>query len=114
MQLQPLLESNGPAEERRSKARFPLRLGVRYWNLSGEPYQVGAGRTVNVSSNGLLIATEEGMVSAGSRLHLTLEWPYLLHGSTPLQLIVCGRVTRCFRESFAVKLDQYEFKTRKR
>ena len=105
-------ESSTLALERRSKARFPLRLTVRYRILSGGPSQVGAGRTVNMSSCGLLIATDEAMVPAGSRLQLTVDWPFLLHGSTPLQLIVSCRVTRCLREQFAVKLDQYQFKTR--
>jgi hypothetical protein len=102
------------ALERRSKARFPLRLTVRYRTLSGGPTQVGAGRTVNMSSCGLLIATEEAIVRAGSRLQLTVDWPFLLHGLTPLQLIVSCRVTRCLGEEFAVKLDQYQFKTKKR
>ena len=107
-------ESSTLALERRSKARFPLRLSVKYRILSGGPSLIGAGRTVNMSSNGLLIATEEAMVRTGSRLQLTVDWPFLLHGITPLQLIVSCRVTRCLREAFAVKLDQYQFKTRKR
>jgi hypothetical protein len=76
---------------------------------------MGAGRTVNMSSCGLLIASEEeALVSAGSRLQLVVDWPFLLHGVTPLQLVVSCRVTRCLQEEFAVKLDQYQFKTKKR
>ncbi len=76
---------------------------------------MGAGRTVNMSSCGLLIASEEEvLVSAGSRLQLVVDWPFLLHGITPLQLVVSCRVTRCLQEEFAVKLDQYQFKTKKR
>jgi hypothetical protein len=108
------LESTVLALERRSKARFPLRLTVRYHTVSGGPAQGGAGRTVNISSCGLLIATDEAMVRAGSRLQMTLDWPFLLHGVTPLQLVVSCRVTRCLEEEFAVKLDQYQFKTKKR
>jgi hypothetical protein len=101
--------------DRRSRARFPLRLTVRYRNLSGRPSLVGAGRTVNMSSCGLLIAPEEEpLVCTGSRLQLVVDWPFLLHGITPLQLVVDCRVTRCLPEEFAVKLDQYQFKTKKR
>ena len=107
-------ESKNLSMERRSKSRFPLRLAVRYRTVAGEPLQAGAGRTVNVSSGGLLIATEEAIVPTGSRLQLTVDWPFLLHGITPLQLMVSCRVTRCLREEFAVKLDQYQFKTKKR
>jgi len=100
--------------ERRSKARYPLRLGVRYRTLSSGPAFVGVGRTVNMSSCGLLIATEEAKFPAGARLQLAVEWPFLLHGTTPLQLVVSCRVTRCDPEEFAVKLDQYLFRTTKR
>jgi hypothetical protein len=89
-------------------------LGVRYRILSGGPALSGIGRTVNMSSGGLLIASEEIKVNTGSRLQLTVDWPSLLHGSTPLQLIVSCRVTRCLQEEFAVELDQYQFRTKKR
>ncbi len=69
---------------------------------------------MNVSSRGLLIASEEAQVNKGARLQLTVEWPSLLHGITPLQLIVSCRVTRAMPEEFAVELDQYQFRTRKR
>jgi PilZ domain len=100
--------------DRRSKARFPIRLSVRYRTLSAGPALIGAGRTVNISSCGLLIASEEALVRTGARLQLTVDWPFLLHGITPLQLIVSCRVTRCRAEEFAVKLEQYQFKTKKR
>jgi len=101
------------ASERRTKSRFPLRLSVRYRTLAGGPL-IGEGRTVNMSSRGLLIASEEVNVDAGERLQLTVDWPYLLHGVTPLQLIVSCRVTRCHPEEFAVEMDQYQFRTKKR
>jgi hypothetical protein len=75
---------------------------------------IGEGRTVNMSSRGLLIASEEAKVNAGARLQLTVDWPSLLHGITPLQLIVSCRVTRCLKEEFAVEMDQYQFRTKKR
>jgi hypothetical protein len=109
------LESTELRLDRRSRARFPLRLTVRYRSLSSRTLLVGAGRTVNMSSGGLLIASEEeALVSEGSRLQLVVDWPFLLHGITPLQLVVFCRVTRRLPEEFAVKLDQYQFKTKKR
>jgi hypothetical protein len=89
-------------------------LSVRYRTLSGGPSLVGEGRTVNMSSCGLLIASEEAPVPAGARLQLAVDWPFLLHGTTPLQLVVSCRVTRCQPEEFAVSLDQYLFRTKKR
>lgn len=101
--------------ERRSKSRFPIRLGVRYRTLSGSPTLVGEGKTLNMSSCGLLIAPDdEAQVQAGARLQLTVDWPMRLHGTTPLQLIVSCRVTRSDPEEFAVQLEQYLFRTKKR
>jgi hypothetical protein len=102
------------AFERRLKARFPVRLSVRYRTIASGPALIGVGRTVNMSSCGLLIASEQVQPHTGSRLQVTVDWPFLLHGTTPLQLIVSCQVTRCYREQFAVKLEQYQFKTKKR
>lgn len=103
------------AFERRSKLRFPVRLSVRYHTLTGGPSLIGVGRTLNVSSCGLLIALEEpANLRMGARLQMVLDWPFLLHGTTPLQLIVSCRVTRSRPQEFAVRLDQYQFKTKKR
>jgi hypothetical protein len=71
-----------------------------------------------MSSCGLLIASEpmaaeEAQVRTGARLQLTVDWPFRLHGTTPLQLIVSCRVTRSEPEEFAVRLEQYLFRTRK-
>jgi|HubBroStandDraft_4_1064222.scaffolds.fasta_scaffold323538_2 hypothetical protein len=99
--------------ERRSKNRYPVELNVRYCTLSIGPAPVGIGRTLNVSSGGLLIASEQQLVHAGSRLQVRLEWPLLLHGTTPLQLIAVCRVIRCQPAGFAVQLERYQFRTRK-
>lgn len=105
---------NSFSVERRSRARFPLNLGVRYRSLTGNPAMVGEGRTLNMSSCGLLIAPEaDAHVLTGARLQLTVDWPLRLHGTTPLQLIVSCRVTRSDPEEFAVKLEQYLFRTRR-
>jgi hypothetical protein len=109
--MQPNPESS---VERRSKARFPVELNVRYRTLSEGPALVGSGRTVNVSSCGLLIASEKAKVRVGTRLQLTMDWPFLLQEITPLQLVVSCRVTRSRLGEFAVRLDQYQFRTKKR
>ncbi len=102
------------AVERRTKARYPLRLTVRYRTMSDGPALVGVGQTVNMSSCGLLIASDHAPVRAGAKLQLMVDWPFLLHGSTPLQLVASCRVTRCQPEEFAVRLEQYLFHTKKR
>jgi hypothetical protein len=69
---------------------------------------------VNISSGGLLISSKQAPVRAGARLQVIVDWPALLHGSTPLQLIAVCRVTRRLPAEFAVQFDQYQFKTKKR
>jgi len=99
--------------DRRSNARYPVELNVRYRILTNGPALVGVGRTLNVSSRGLLIASEQRIVRDGSRLRVSVEWPSLLNGKTPLQLIAVCRVIRCLPMAFAVKMERYQFRTRK-
>jgi len=100
------------SEDRRLKVRYPVQLRVRYRTLAG-PQLTGAGQTINMSSGGLLIAPEQPCSLAGIRLQLTIEWPLRLHGITPLQLRVACRVVRCDDTLFAVRLESYQFRTRK-
>ena len=104
--------SQDNSSDRRSKARFPVQLNVRYRTLAG-PHVSGTGQTINMSSGGLLIASEHPLVREGTRLQVTLEWPLLLHGMTPLQLIAACQVVRCQDLTFAARLERYQFRTRK-
>ena len=99
--------------ERRFKARYPLELNVRYHTFGKSTVISGEGRTVNVSSSGVLIASSDRMTE-GVRLRLTIEWPSLLNGTTPLQLVTFGRVVRSDESGFAVALEHYQFRTMKR
>lgn len=102
------------ALERRSKARYPVELKVRFRALPSDGIALlGCGRTLNVSSSGLLIATDEPLVKAGSRLHVSMEWPSMLNDKTPLQLIVVCRVIRRQASGFAAVMERYQFRTRK-
>ncbi len=100
-------------QERRSRVRYPIELAARYQTLGrGEPI-TGVGRTLNFSSGGLLITGEE-LLSEGVRLKVTVEWPSLLNGTTPLQLVTVGKVVRSGSSSFAVAFEQYQFRTMSR
>ena len=107
--------SSGKSEEteRRSADRFPIQREVRYRVLSkrssGEPEE-GAGTTINISSNGVLFATE-GVLSAGKRLELSISWPAQLDNKCNLKLVARGRVTRLEQGRAAVEIQQYEFRT---
>ena len=101
-------------EERRSKFRYPLNLSVRFRSLSGSPFS-GAGRTVNVSSRGVLVVLPERAsqheISVAASLEMRIDWPSLLDGKIPLQLLAVGRVIRRGESAFAAAFERYQFRT---
>ncbi|HTA72491.1 MAG TPA: PilZ domain-containing protein [Bryobacteraceae bacterium] len=96
--------------ERRSKARYPVKLTVRYRTVGRHQSVNGVGHTLNMSSGGLLVSAQHE-VSAGSRLEVNVEWPLLLDGAIPLQLVAHGKVVRCGGSMFAISFAQYQFRT---
>jgi hypothetical protein len=99
--------------ERRSKVRFPLELRVRYRSLARRHPVAGTGVVMNMSRSGVLVSSEHA-ISEGARVELNIEWPSLLDGRVPLQVVTVGRVVRCEPSSFAVVLARYQFRTTKK
>ena len=99
--------------ERRSAVRYPIILNARYQRLRKKSNDGGAGRTVDISSGGLLIASAHSIL-VGVRLEVTIEWPALLDGAIELLLVATGRVVRARDASFALEISQHEFRTTKR
>lgn len=98
--------------ERRSKVRFPLSLQVRYRTLWPTP-ATGVGRTVNMSSNGILVEHPH-QLSQGAELELRIEWPLLLEGEIGLQLVATAKVVRSEPSGFAASFVRYQFRTVRR
>jgi hypothetical protein len=44
-------------------------------------------------------------------LEVNVEWPLLLDGAIPLQLVAHGKVVRCGGSMFAISFAQYQFRT---
>ena len=101
------------AHERRVKARFPVELNVRYQILGASSTVSGVGQTVNISSSGMLLACDTH-VPEGSRIKIFVEWPSLLNGTTPLQLITVGTVVRCVAIGISIVFESYQFRTMSR
>lgn len=99
--------------ERRVKARYPVELNVRYQVLCADGPIAGVGQTVNMSSGGMLLACASN-VAEGSRIKLFVEWPSLLNGTTPLQLITVGTVVRSTPYGISVVFESYQFRTMSR
>lgn len=96
--------------ERRAKSRYPIELNVRYQTMGAAGPVAGVGQTVNMSSGGMLISCNKS-IPEGTRLKLFIEWPSLLNGTTPLQLITVGTVVRCTKIGLSLTFEGYQFRT---
>jgi hypothetical protein len=99
--------------DRRVKSRYPLELKVRYQTMGMAGPVAGVGQTINMSSSGMLLACAS-IIPEGTRLKMFVEWPSLLNGTTPLQLLTVGTVVRCTRTGISIVFDSYQFRTRSR
>jgi hypothetical protein len=63
-----------------------------------------------MSSAGVLVASET-QLRPGARVELSIEWPSLLDGQVPLQLVAAGTIVRCEASYFAVRLIRHQFRT---
>lgn len=96
--------------ERRTAVRFPIEQEVRYKIYNRSTIEVGSGRTVNMSSNGVLFTTER-LLTPGERLELAVAWPAQLDNHCPLKLVTTGRVVRSEHGRAAIAIERYEFRT---
>ena len=96
--------------DRRAAVRFPIEQDVRYKIFKGRAVQVGYGKTVNVSSNGILFTTEQPL-SGNERVEVAVNWPAFLDNKCPLKLVTRGRVVRVDEHRAAVAIEHYEFRT---
>jgi hypothetical protein len=97
--------------ERRSDRRYDITLNVR-WKLirRRRVLDSGTGKTLDLSSGGLLIETDRELPS-GLNIELSISWPVLLHNVAPLQLVVSGRVVRTTGQRVGIRMIQHEFRT---
>jgi hypothetical protein len=73
----------------------------------------GLGKTLNISSSGVLF-TSEHELPVGTRLEVSISWPAQLNERCLLNLVARGRVTRHVRGQLALQIQQYEFRTQSR
>jgi hypothetical protein len=97
-------------KERRAKSRYPLRLNVRYQTLETVGRIGGVGQTLNLSSGGVLIHCTS-TIREGARVRVVFEWPSLLNGAIPLQLVTIGTVVRRQGAALAIAFEGYQFRT---
>lgn len=72
--------------------------------------EVGGGKTLNMSSGGVLISTENSLLP-GRRVEMMISWPAQLNNTCPLKLVARGRIVRVENGRAAIEIQQYEFRT---
>jgi CheY-like chemotaxis protein len=103
----------GNGADRRTNARFPCRLAVSYQALEHPFFSgISISETLNISSKGLLFATEEAL-QPGQLLQVSVDWPARLEKQVPLKLVAEGRIVRNVNGLAAMSIDKYEFRTRR-
>ena len=103
----------GNGADRRTNARFPCRLAVSYQALEHPFFSgVATSETLNISSKGLLFATEVAL-QPGQLLQVSVDWPARLENQVPLKLVAEGRIVRNSDGLAAMRIDKYEFRTRR-
>lgn len=108
-------ESDREQADRRSTARYPLELRLRFRELRHGTTCTGDGWSLNVSTRGILVRPEtDATVLLGSKLEIVLEWPILLDGTVCLQLMTIGRVVRSDVRGFGVAIQRHNFRTTKK
>ena len=99
------------SSERRASDRFPIEREMRYRVLHKKTEEEsGQGKTINMSSTGVLFATDQ-MLLPGRKLELAISWPAQLDNACPLKLVARGHVVRVAGGMAAVEIQQYEFRT---
>ena len=105
------MESRFSQEDRRTAERFPIEREIRYRLLSTKGSETaGSGRTINMSSGGVLFTAEKVLVP-GKSLEVSVSWPAQLNAKCGLRLVARGRVIRCEAGKAALQIQQYEFRT---
>jgi len=105
------VKSDREKTDRRAADRFPIEREVRYKVLNRKNAdEVGFGKTINMSSNGVLFTTDQYLLP-GRRLELSISWPAQLNATVALKLVARGRVVRCEGGTAAIEIHQYEFRT---
>ena len=98
--------------ERRAFTRFPIERTIRYRVLvHGRVAQSGRGKTVNMSSGGLLIATDR-VLSTGCRLEVEIAGPFHTDDKIARRLILTGRIVRTETGTFplaGLKISRHKF-----
>jgi hypothetical protein len=97
--------------DRRGSSRTEAELPVRFvWDDRGTSH-ISHGVTAQIGRRGVLLYTNDPPPLQAA-VDLYIEWPYLLQGICPLELVMSGRVLRLDGVAVVVVTHRYQFRTR--
>ena len=106
------MSPTGSKSDRRAAKRLLIERDLQFRVLNRrEGESEGVGKTVNISSAGVLFTTEQTLLP-GRRLELSISWPAHLDNRCALKLVARGRVVRFEGNAAALEIIQHEFRTR--
>lgn len=98
--------------DRRGAKRLSIEREVQFRVLNRREGETeGAGKTLNMSSSGILFTTDQTLLP-GRRMELAISWPAHLDNRCALKLVARGRVVRFEGQAAALEIMQHEFRTR--
>jgi len=101
--------------ERRLHSRYSIGLDLQYWLRADGIEHHGSGRTVNISSRGVLFEPTDIEVddvpNQTGLVVLKVDWPFPLNEDCALTLEVHGHIVRCETKCLALEIVHHEFRT---
>ena len=92
--------------------RYPLKADMEYRLWEGSRLlETGIGRTVDVSSSGVLFESEKAL-PPGRQIKLMISWPAPRNHRPGLELQVRGRTVRAWGNCTAVEILGFDFRVR--
>ncbi len=105
--------TNGGVRDRRLTSRFPVQEEVTYRLIQNKGEALsGSGITLNIGSGGILFTTQERL-PVGRTAEVAVNWPARLDGICPLKMVARGRIIRSESGKAAIRIERYEFRTRR-
>ena len=96
---------------RRLVRRFPIDVELEYKLISrGHVVETGQGRTVNISSGGILFESRCAL-PPGMFIELSIAWPARLRNTVALKLHATGLTVRGHGKFTAVTIRRHMFRT---
>lgn len=95
--------------ERRHRKRYPIQFELEY-RVFGKGHSISAGlaRTMNISSEGVLLTPTEG-ISKGQLVEVSIRWQTGARGAPKADLEILGRVMRADAAGTAIRILRYGF-----